>query len=327
MDGHQDVDPQLMMSPHRVASALLQCLRDAPARLRRPPGSGPADGLPGEVVADRGAPAAAPLTLQADPPQSWPDEALQGDLHTAVFRDQIELHYQPQLDMRTGLPVGAEALMRWHHPVRGWVPPSEFIPTAEASGLIVRLGWWALREACTQARWWPQDMRVAVNVSACQLEQPHLVRELKGLLASVALAPERLELEITESQRVADTACVRQTLRELRRLGVRISLDDFGTGQSSLDYLSRWPVDALKIDRSFVQRLDADSRARAVVHALVQVAQALGLRVTAEGIETQGQRRAMRALGCSDAQGFLFARALPPDHVAEFLRSGRAGRQ
>lgn len=240
------------------------------------------------------------------------------DLHEAVSDGDVTLHYQPLIDFATGRVAGAEALMRWQHPTRGSVSPAEFVPLAEESGLIVGMGLWALREACTAAHSWPGHMRVAVNVSALQFASPSLVTDLQRVLRETGLAPQRLELEITESVLIADGRSARTTLGTLRDMGVRVALDDFGTGYSSLAYIKSYPLDALKIDGAFVRSLNGDRESLAVIRAIVQLARALRLNVTAEGIETQEQFDILRALNCTDAQGFLLGRPMSANDLAAF---------
>jgi diguanylate cyclase (GGDEF)-like protein/PAS domain S-box-containing protein len=244
---------------------------------------------------------------------------LLSDLHDAVAGGQFELHYQPLVRFGTSRIVGAEALMRWHHPTRGLVMPAEFIPLAEEGGLIIAMGQWALREACAMALRWPAHMRVAVNVSARHFLSPAFMEDLRALLARTRLDPPRLEVEITESLLIDDNDAARATLAALRGLGVRVALDDFGTGYSSLAYLRDLPLDSLKIDGAFVQGLERDSSSLEVTRAIVQVARALKMDVTAEGIETQAQYETLLELGCTDAQGYLLGRPMPATALAALI--------
>ena len=245
--------------------------------------------------------------------------SLVNDLHAAVRERQFELHFQPLVHLRTGAVMGAEALVRWHHPVRGMVSPLEFISLAEESGLILPLGAWVLDEACRQAVRWPDPLRVAVNLSALQFGQRDLVEQVAAVLERTGLPAHRLELEITESLLIEDSATARHALQALRSLGVRIALDDFGTGYSSLAYLRSFPLDKLKIDGSFVRSLALDTESYAIVRTIVQLASALRLDITAECVETRDQYESLRSLGCTDAQGYWMARPMPADAVLEVL--------
>ena len=214
--------------------------------------------------------------------------------------------------------------MRWHHPTRGLVMPAEFIPLAEEGGLIIAMGQWALRKACAMALRWPGHVRVAVNVSARHFLAPAFMDDLRALLARTRLDPPRLEVEITESLLIDDNDSARATLAALRGLGVRVALDDFGTGYSSLAYLRDLPLDSLKIDGAFVQGLERDSSSLEVTRAIVQVARALKMDVTAEGIETQAQYETLLELGCTDAQGYLLGRPMPATALAALLGAAPA---
>ncbi len=200
-----------------------------------------------------------------------------------------------------------EALLRWHHPTRGIVSPVEFVPVAEDTGLIVPIGAWVIREACARASAWPDHVRVAVNVSAVQFHRGPLQETVLRALADTGLAPNRLEVEITESIFLEGSDTTLRLLHSLRALGVRIALDDFGTGYSSLSYLQSFPFDKLKIDRSFIQNLLTRDGATAIVHAITELANALGIETTAEGVEETAQLMELRAHGCSSVQGFLFS--------------------
>ena len=238
------------------------------------------------------------------------------DLRRACEDGELTLHYQPIVDIVGRGIVGFEALMRWDHPVRGAVPPSEFIPVAEANGLIDGMGDWALGEACERAARWPGDLRMAVNVSAIQFRDPDRLKRnvLKALLRS-GLQPDHLELEITESVLMDDAETVIACLRDLRRLGVRIALDDFGNGFSSLGYLRRFAFDRIKIDRSFVRDMDQPAT-RAIVRSVVDLAARLGAGVVAEGVETRRQLASVRREGCSEVQGYLFSRPVTGEEAA-----------
>jgi diguanylate cyclase (GGDEF)-like protein/PAS domain S-box-containing protein len=251
--------------------------------------------------------------------------ALYSDLREALDRDELELHYQPKVDLRTGRPTGMEALLRWRHATRGAVEPALFVAVAEETGLMNRLGGWVLREACRQAAAWQhgdvtRGLPVSVNVSAQQLEFG-LVALVGGVLADTGLAPSLLVLELTETAVMTDPAAALETLRRLRALGVRISVDDFGTGYSSLTYLQRFPIDELKIDRSFVSRLGVDETDARIVAHVVNLAGALGVEVVAEGVETAAQRAILGDLGCDVGQGFLWSPAVPARDLPGTLAS------
>ncbi len=233
--------------------------------------------------------------------------SVERDLRQALATGQFTLHYQPQFDLVTRRMTGVEALLRWPHPERGMVPPTEFIPVCEETGLIVPVGAWALRTACAQAAQWP-GIRLAVNLSPVQVRGNGLVDLVAEVLRDTGLAPGLLDLEITEGLLLQDTEQVLETLRGIRALGVGIVLDDFGTGYSSLSYLRRFPFDKLKIDRGFVANVTDDVGDAAIVQAVATLGRALGMRVNAEGIETPGQLARLQALGCDEGQGYLLGR-------------------
>jgi diguanylate cyclase (GGDEF)-like protein len=248
------------------------------------------------------------------------------DLREAIERGELELHYQPIIGLRSNVVTGFEALARWRHPIRGMVPPAVFIPVAEDSGLILPLGEWALTEACRRAAQWPDHLKVAVNLSPVQFSIPSLYNVVKSILAETGLAPHRLELEMTERLFMEDSAKTLSTLHQLKQLGVRISMDDFGTGYSSLSYLRSFPYDKIKVDRAFVSDLAEGTEHVAIVQAVVSIARALGMATTAEGVETVGQREFLTALGCDEAQGYLFSTPVPIEKVPEVIAAwtGRA---
>jgi len=240
--------------------------------------------------------------------------ALEAELRHAIEHGELRLHYQPIVALADGGVSGVEALVRWEHPERGLVPPGDFIPLAEQSGLIVELGRWVLEQACRQAAAWP-GVRMAVNLSTRQLGDRRLVADVTEALERTGLEPGRLTLEVTETLIMERLEASIELLEELKALGVRLSLDDFGTGYSSLSYLERLPLDALKLDRSFVSGLGPDETEPAIVAAVIEMGRALGMTVIAEGVETEQQAARLRALGCVYAQGFHFARPLPADAV------------
>lgn len=246
------------------------------------------------------------------------------DMTQGLQRSEFFLHYQPQIDIHSGAPLGFEALVRWQHPLRGLIPPVEFIPIAEESGQIEALGEWVLRRACLDAAQWPAHLRVAVNLSALQFQSPDLLKVIKGALTHSGLPASRLELELTESALFQDDARAVQTLQALRALGIRIALDDFGTGYSSMSYLRKFALDKLKIDRSFIAALDSDkvdASALAIVQAIIHLAQALHMETTAEGVETQVGLDTLKRMGCAQAQGFLVARPMGVEQTQAFIAS------
>jgi diguanylate cyclase (GGDEF)-like protein len=241
------------------------------------------------------------------------------DLREAIEHNELELYYQPVINVRRNAVSGFEALARWRHPVKGMVPPAVFIPVAEDSGLIVQLGEWALMEACRNAAKWPNDMKIAVNLSPVQFTAPNLFEVIEQTLAETGLAPHRLELEITERIFMENTENTLATLRRIKGLGVRIALDDFGTGYSSLSYLRSFPFDKIKIDRAFVSDLSERNEHIVIVQAVVSIARALGMTTTAEGVETEAQHEFLAALGCDEVQGYLFSAPVPVAGLAEFF--------
>jgi diguanylate cyclase (GGDEF)-like protein len=248
------------------------------------------------------------------------------DLREAIERKELELYYQPIINVRRNTISGFEALARWRHPVKGMVPPAVFIPVAEDSGLIVPLGEWALMEACRNAAQWPDDLKVAVNLSPVQFTAPNLFEMIAQTLATTGLAPHRLELEITERIFMEDSENTLATLRRIKELGVRIAMDDFGTGYSSLSYLRSFPFDKIKVDRAFVSDLSERNEHVVIVQAVVSIARALGMTTTAEGVETEAQHQFLSALGCDEVQGYLFSAPLPVERVLEFFAGWRRGK-
>ena len=248
------------------------------------------------------------------------------DLHQAMALEQFSLHYQPQVDVQTAELVGFEALLRWQHPVLGMISPAEFIPIAEESDLIVPIGRWALQEACRQLRAWQEAglplVRLAVNLSSRQFEHPAILEHVQLALEHCGLEARWLELEITESVALRGLEHTLSTMAGFRALGLALSIDDFGTGYSSLSYLKRFPVDALKIDQSFVRTIDTDAGDAAIARAVVALAHSFGMKVIAEGVETPAQRACLQALGCEFAQGYLFSRPLPAEEARSVLERG-----
>ena len=243
-------------------------------------------------------------------------------LRLALTEGHFEVHYQPLVETRTGQVTSAEALVRWRHPKRGLIPPAEFIPLAEETGLIVPIGAWVLRTACAEAATWPSHMGVAVNLSPVQFGDKGLSETVDAALASAGLAPERLELEITEGVLLTHEQRTLATLKELQAKGVRISMDDFGTGYSSLSYLRRFPFDKLKIDQSFIRQLPTNQESAAIVRAIITMGACLGISTTVEGVETAEQYAFTAAEGCQHVQGYLVSHPLPAHEFHEFLQFG-----
>jgi diguanylate cyclase (GGDEF)-like protein len=249
---------------------------------------------------------------------------LELDLRAALHRHEFEVYYQPIRDVASDEVVAFEALVRWNHSLRGLISPVSFIPLAEETGLIVQLGDWVLRQACTDAAGWPQDVDVAVNLSPVQFKNPNLVSSVKAALLASGLPAHRLELEITESVLLQNSAATLAVLHELRGFGVRISLDDFGTGYSSLSYLRSFPFDKIKIDRSFISELATRADSMAIVRAVTGLGKSLGIVTTAEGVETEAQFDLLRREGCTQAQGYLFSQPRPAAEVNTMLSRPRA---
>jgi diguanylate cyclase (GGDEF)-like protein/PAS domain S-box-containing protein len=252
---------------------------------------------------------------------------MERQLRHALEHDEFALYYQPQVDLRTGCIVGMEALLRWRHPERGLVPPNEFIALAEETGLIVPFGAWVLRTACRQNMAWQRagfgELRIGVNLSARQFSQKNLVGMIASILEETGLPPHCLDLELTENLVMTDVEHAIGVLNDLRRLGVQLSIDDFGTGYSSLSYLKRFPIDVLKIDQSFVREIAPKSNDAAISDAIISMAHSLGIKVIAEGVETEAQCEFLSRKMCDEIQGFLFAKPLPVNEVEALLREGR----
>lgn len=250
-------------------------------------------------------------------------QTLETGLRLALQREEFVLHYQPKLDLAQGTVVGAEALVRWNRPGHGWVFPSDFIPVAEDSGLIVALSQWVLRRACLQSQAWQAQglppICMSVNVSAIDFRQHDYVERLTRTLAETGLDPTLLELEITESVLMQNVDATIATLRAIKQLGVRLAIDDFGTGYSSLSYLQKFPVDVLKIDQSFVRDLGTDSNDAKLVSSIIDLGKSLNLSIIAEGIETAEQLDFLKRHHCEEGQGFYFSKAVEPEVFARFL--------
>lgn len=247
---------------------------------------------------------------------------IERELAAALANEELIIRFQPQLSVDGERLLGVEALVRWNHPERGIVPPTEFVPTAEHSGLIVRLDEWVLRRACEEAAQWP-DISLAVNLSPLNFHHSDMVARLVRVLEETSFNPRRLEIEITESMLLNATPEVLGQLAEMRQMGIRIVLDDFGTGYSSLGYLRSFPVDKIKIDKSFVQNLGVTEESAAIIECVARLGRALGLTITAEGVETKEQHRFVRAAGCHQLQGFLFSKAVSPEEIREMLNPAK----
>ena len=260
------------------------------------------------------------------------DEAAQArrmveiDLRGALNRDELSLHYQPLINVQSGETVAYEALLRWFHPTRGLVMPDEFISVAEETGLIVQLGEWVIRSAVAEVALWPKHVSVSVNVSPIQMKSNSLISTIVNALASSGVAPDRLELEITETVLMNETAVNMATLHRLREIGVRIALDDFGTGYSSLNYLRSFPFDKIKIDRCFVEQVDSHAESRAIIRAITGLANSLGMVTTAEGVENIEQFERLRDEGCTQVQGFLYSKAVSISELTDLRSLEKPGR-
>lgn len=245
-------------------------------------------------------------------------QLVEEELREAIANNQLELHYQPQVSADGQRIVGVEALVRWRHPVRGLIPPLDFIPLAEERGLIVPLGDWVLRQACLDGLRW-NGLRVAVNISAAQFKQANFVEKLLQTVAATGFDPASLELELTEGMIVEDEAKAEDAIFELRSHGIRMALDDFGTGYSSLIYLRRFSFDKIKIDRSFLESMESTGESAILVHSVVHLGRALGLTVCAEGVESDEQRRFLQAVGCHELQGYAFSKPVPAEEIDRLL--------
>jgi EAL domain-containing protein (putative c-di-GMP-specific phosphodiesterase class I) len=253
---------------------------------------------------------------------------LDSGLHQAIERDEFELWYQPQIDLRSMRMVGMEALLRWRHPERGLLLPAHFLALAEERGFIVLIGDWVLRTACLEAKRvcdaGHPGFRLAVNLSPLQFRDDSLINTIETALGESGLPPANLEIEITESAAMENVQLTLTLLTRLREMGVRVAIDDFGTGHSSLNYLKRFPIDTLKIDRSFVEDLPDRFEDAAIVRAVLELARGLDLRVVAEGVETKAQLDFLQGHECREVQGFYFAEPMPASELREFLLKGEA---
>ncbi len=245
---------------------------------------------------------------------------LESGLRQALDQRELEVHYQPLFDCRSLEIVGFEALSRWRHPTRGYIPPDTFIRIAEECGLIERLGGWVLEEACATAAAWQPPQRVAVNVSTLQLRDGELQNHVAAILMRTGLPAALLEIEVTESVMADDNQSVMGTLNALKAMGVSIALDDFGTGYSSLSYLRRFPFDKIKIDKAFVQGQTNDRGVRVILESILGMCNKLGLRVVGEGVETRQQLAMLRSCDCTEVQGYLLGKPMPAAAVEELLR-------
>jgi diguanylate cyclase (GGDEF)-like protein len=252
---------------------------------------------------------------------------MEQDLRRALPGGEFELHYQPVVNLASKEISGFEALIRWNHPTKGLISPATFIPLAEEIGFIVPMGEWVIRQACATAAQWPDNLHVAVNISAMQFRSPGLMQVIVSALAASGLAPTRLEIEITESVLLHNKEATLAVLHQLRALGIRIAMDDFGTGYSSLTYLQSFPFDKIKIDRSFVKNITEDSSSLTIVRAVAALANGMGMTATAEGVETAEQLHSIVSEGCTEMQGFLFSRPLPVAEIERQFLSGRGTRE
>jgi diguanylate cyclase len=247
-------------------------------------------------------------------------------LHQALERRELSLCYQPTMDLFTREIIGVEALIRWDHPKHGLVPPVQFIAIAEECGLIVPIGRWVLREACRQARAWQvaglPSVYIAVNISSVELRAPSFTSAVRAILAETRLEPRYLELELTETFLMQDSSSTADVLHELKDIGVRLALDDFGTGYSSLSYLKRFPIDALKIDRSFIHNLATDANDASIVAAVIGMGENLHIRVVAEGVETREQLEILQRHSCPQGQGFYFCGPVSAQEIGHLLEQG-----
>jgi EAL domain-containing protein (putative c-di-GMP-specific phosphodiesterase class I) len=256
-------------------------------------------------------------------------QSLEVSLRRALARHEFVLHYQPKIDLETGLMTGAEALIRWIHPERGLMLPGDFVPIAEDSGLIVPIGQWVLREACRQAQEWidlrRRPMAVAVNVSPLEFRNPQFLDNVRAALHDSKLDPRYLEIELTERSLIQHLESTAATLKALKEIGIQVAIDDFGTGYSNLSYLRQFPVNVLKVDQSFVREISSDRVSASIVCAVISMGKSLGHRVVAEGVETREQLEFLQAQRCGEGQGYYFSRPLVPDQFVRLLETGLSG--
>jgi EAL domain-containing protein (putative c-di-GMP-specific phosphodiesterase class I) len=245
---------------------------------------------------------------------------VEDELRDAINNDALALHYQPQVSPDGKTVLGVEALIRWPHSTKGMISPVQFISIAEERGLIVLLGEWVLKRACMDGMAWP-NVRVAVNVSPIQFRHKDFVSNVKRILQETGFPPSRLEIELTEGVVVEDADAAEWAMMELKALGVQLALDDFGTGYSSLIYLRRFAFDKIKIDRSFLESMEGTGESAIIVHSIVHLGRALGLTVTAEGVETEEQHHLLQAVGCHELQGFLFSKPVPAPQITAMLQT------
>jgi diguanylate cyclase (GGDEF)-like protein len=255
--------------------------------------------------------------------------ARRSELHNALRRDELRVLYQPQIDLRTGHIVGVEALVRWEHPTLGLLTPADFVPLAEESDLVVEVDTWVMRHACAQAVQWDREglppLRMAANLSGRNFSDDRIIGRVATVLRDSGLAAQRLELEITESLALRESEGALEIIRRVRDLGVRFAIDDFGTGYSALAQMQRFPVDRLKIDRTFVNQITSAQGVAPLVSAFIGIARALRLEVVAEGVETLEQQTFLRTHGCKEAQGFLYSRPVPPEQIVALVRKPSLG--
>jgi EAL domain-containing protein (putative c-di-GMP-specific phosphodiesterase class I) len=253
-------------------------------------------------------------------------QSLEGNLRYALSRNEFSLHYQPKIDLKTGQIAGVEALLRWRHPTRGMIPPQQFVPIAEESGLIVPIGQWVVLQACRQARDWLDaglpPVRMAVNVSAAEFMAKDFLSGVRAALISTGVEPHNLELELTETVLMRHAESAVQTLHALKAIGVQLAVDDFGVGYSSFSYLQRFPLDSLKIDRTFINEISAAGEGATILSAMINIGLSLKHRVIAEGVETLEQLQFLKKMGCTEGQGFYFCHPIVADEFAKFLRNG-----
>jgi EAL domain-containing protein (putative c-di-GMP-specific phosphodiesterase class I) len=247
------------------------------------------------------------------------------ELHQSLKQDQFVLHYQPIMNLRTETLTGFEALIRWQHPSRGLLLPAEFIPIAEEHGFIDTMTYWVLEQACRQMQEWRvqfpsvESMGISINLSARSLHRPSLIQWVREMLQKYRLPPNRLTLEVVETALIQDVELAKQVFSSLRNMGIRIAVDDFGVGYSSLSYINEYPIDTLKIDQSFINRLSTASKVKAVVRSMVILTEELGLKIIAEGVETMEQKGILNEIGCDFGQGYLFSPALPVEEVHSLI--------